>query len=84
MLFKIQTRYCTPDNLKWDSDHPYGPEREIRRCAEFLTWTSNVDNLSSLVKACSISQSEQNPTGSSGLQCQHYSFRRDLGVKAVS
>lgn len=28
-------RYCTSDNLKWESDHPDGPEREIRGCAEF-------------------------------------------------
>ena len=49
-----------------------------------LTWASNVDNFSSLVKACSISESEQNSTGSSTLQCQCYSSRRDLGGKAVS
>ena len=55
MIFRIQARYYTSDNLKWDSDHPYGPEREIRECAELLTWTGNVDDLSSLVKACSIS-----------------------------
>lgn len=50
-----QARYCSSDNLKWESDHPDGPGRDIRGRVELLTWASNVDNLSSLVKACSVS-----------------------------
>ena len=60
-MLKAQARYCTLDNLKWYRP----PVRAQNECVELLTWTRNVDNLASLVKACSISKSKQNPTGSS-------------------
>jgi hypothetical protein len=71
-MFPAHLSAVLPADPESASDRPKGRVQDMRRCAGLLTRTSHVDDLASLVKASGVSKSEENSTGSSARQCQHW------------